>query len=441
MGDNTLLVKKEAFRNIIAHILRFSHKAIEDRAESVGFCLGNTADNDQIILKNAIPISHGTHIGSQFFEGKSNLLTQMEKKYREQDLDLIGWYISHPSEGLNWLERDIENHLKVQNEERSEAFCLVLDHESIKSEKNFGFKVYRLKDIKKGKNSKIELLNYEIESPNSLDYFKWVQKFVEDFHKRNPILIKEIEEIVEPKPEDLKEIPPEEKEISEEQFQISSEFRRATEDFGDMLNKILNTEINKWMDNFNNGLLLGNKKLVESTEQMNENVIKGIKRLNNWFEKQIKENSRNFKDIVQEYTEKRIQNINNLEDSFKNKSQIILQELVEMLEKKNQEQFIQFKDKLDETKELSEEILSKNSEILKNQEKIQETIQKLHQDVENVTSNILEDLKNQIDENHIEKIKEIETLIKKNEDINQKYSEMEEDFKKLEKAILNYRNL
>lgn len=437
-NDVFVQIKKEAFRNILAHTLRFGHEALEESADTMGFCLGTIEEENKIILKNALPISHGAKINESFSKDQ---LAQLEEKYKEQNLDLIGWYISHPSEGLKWTKNDIKNHLNIQNEERPEAFCIVVNHELIRKNDNFGFKIYRLMNYHEKEESEIKELNYHVELPNSLDYFKWVQKFVEDYHKKNPVLIKEIEELSETKPEELQEIPISEETIPEESFTISPEFKKSTDQFGDILKTLLNSEINNWMEDVSNGALQGNQKLNQTIEQMNDNYAMGMQRLNNWFQKKIDETSNDYKNTVKDKMEKRSHRISELENSISEISKNLVQSSTEIIESKHKSQYNQFKEKFDEIKILIEELEPQSSNQLKDQAKNQDTTQQLQQDLQKFSSNTLEELKTLVNENINEKIKKFEDIIEINNAIGKKYSEIEDDFKKLEKAILNLRNL
>jgi len=59
-------ISKEAFRNMITHVLRFGNAALENSVEVMGICLGKLHPNGKdILLLNAIPIFHGTQISSR----------------------------------------------------------------------------------------------------------------------------------------------------------------------------------------------------------------------------------------------------------------------------------------------------------------------------------------------------------------------------------------
>ena len=53
-NDGKIIISKEAFRNIITHVLRFGNDALENSVEVVGICMGKIAPNEKdILLVNA----------------------------------------------------------------------------------------------------------------------------------------------------------------------------------------------------------------------------------------------------------------------------------------------------------------------------------------------------------------------------------------------------
>ncbi|GAH57275.1 unnamed protein product, partial [marine sediment metagenome] len=55
-----IFIKKEAFRNMLTHVLRFGSDALEQSIEVMGICVGKY-DNveDKVIVENAVPLIHG----------------------------------------------------------------------------------------------------------------------------------------------------------------------------------------------------------------------------------------------------------------------------------------------------------------------------------------------------------------------------------------------
>ena len=199
-------VRKEAFRNMLTHVLRFGNDTLEKSIEVMGICLGDYNTVESVVnIYNAVPIMHGLPVSVGFSKKELELFQQVREKYEVGETIVVGWYISRPSWGLDFTEVTIGNHKFFQNENFPNGICIVFDHSLMGKDGNLGFEVFRLDDY--SKTEKYHTVPFEVEIPNSLEYFKWVQKFSEDFQKKNPILIKEIDEFVEPVSGDLREIP------------------------------------------------------------------------------------------------------------------------------------------------------------------------------------------------------------------------------------------
>ena len=210
--DGKVIIKKEAFRNMITHVLRFGSEALIESVEVIGICLGRMNGKD-IDLINAIPITHGKSISLGFSSEDYNVFTEIENRYAPHNLSIVGWYSSNPGWGIFFSDTAIKKHRFFQKESFPNGFQIVFDHTLMGKEGSLGFEIYRLNDYKEGDEH--HQVPFEIELPNSLEYFKWVQKFVEDTQKKTPILIKEKKELTEPAPNDLQEIPKPEEPLPE----------------------------------------------------------------------------------------------------------------------------------------------------------------------------------------------------------------------------------
>ncbi|MBD3341619.1 MAG: hypothetical protein GF353_21115, partial [Candidatus Lokiarchaeota archaeon] len=203
----TVFIKKEAFRNMLSHVLRFGSDEIES-VEVMGVCLGKKDPNTKVLtVMNAIPITHGAEVSQGFSDKHYSLFSKISEQHSKMGLKIIGWYISHPQWGVFFSDVSIKNHRYFQKETNPHAFCIVFDYSLMSAEDDLGFEVYRLADHTDLLSQEYVKVASEVEVPNTLEYFKWVQKFVEDTQKKNPVIIKEIEELIEPKMEDLQEIP------------------------------------------------------------------------------------------------------------------------------------------------------------------------------------------------------------------------------------------
>ena len=107
--EGKIYIKKEAFRNMITHVLRFGNEAIEESVEVMGICIGKTVNEKDIELINAIPITHGKKISLGFSSEDFNSFSEVERIYSSQNLYTIGWYSSHPGWGLFFSDSAIKN--------------------------------------------------------------------------------------------------------------------------------------------------------------------------------------------------------------------------------------------------------------------------------------------------------------------------------------------
>ncbi len=100
-SDGKVIIKKEAFRNMITHVLRFGSDALETSVEVMGVCMGKKASNGKDIeILNAIPLTHGTQVENDFTPEDLESFSKIDEQYHKKDLHVVGWYHSHPNEGL-----------------------------------------------------------------------------------------------------------------------------------------------------------------------------------------------------------------------------------------------------------------------------------------------------------------------------------------------------
>ncbi len=313
-SEGKILIKKEAFRNMITHVLRFGSEALETSVEVMGVCMGKKASNGKDIeVVNAIPLTHGTQVEDDFSPEDFESFSKIDEQYRKKDLSVVGWYHSHPNEGLFFSDFDKGNHLYYQQKETPHGFGIVFDHALMGKEDDLGFKIFRLVDYKEAMNSEIEEVEYEIEVPNTLDYFNWAKKFVEDSQKKAPLLIKEIDEFVGPKPSELQEIPIASEDLEELDEDISgmapifSGFHQGAASFSEIFMGYFITQLSKWTKDINEGTLNGSEYLRITLLQMKESLEFSMSKVEKWFENSLDENIETFKESVSEYVDERIE--------------------------------------------------------------------------------------------------------------------------------------
>ncbi|MFX1419895.1 MAG: hypothetical protein ACFE9N_13335 [Promethearchaeota archaeon] len=443
--NSKAFIKKEAFRNMITHVLRFASDALENSIEVLGVCIGKyDGTENKVVIENVIPIIHGDKVEIGFDKDMYELFEQIRKKYSSE---LLGFYHSHPSWGLYLSESDIGNLQYFQNEKSSYCFCIVFDHTLMGKGGNFGFDIFRLDDY--SKTDKYSSISFELEIPSTLDYFKWVQKFLEDFQKKNPILIKEINEFVEQIPGELQEIPtPEEPELIKEELMdytrinsLFSGFKQGYEKFSEMFIDTFKVQIGDWINDMNRGNSQGTEYISKTVNKMKETVSSGLLKVNNWFKKTLTDLVIEFKNSVYKYVDTRIEaqkhfteEVSQFKDSFSKNINEIVEENTKNLNAEIDQLINSTNEKLEEISQIN----LKNEGLLKqlgsNLINSDDRINSITQDFEKKIRESLTPLKTSIDE-------KIEKLNNQLQPFKEDSSEIRSLLERLQKIITEFRSI
>ena len=439
-------ISKEAFRNMITHVLRFGNAALENSVEVMGICLGKVQPNGKdILLLNAIPIFHGTHISNGFSQEEIDTFKKIEAPYINQNLHIVGWYHSHPGWGLFFSDIAIKNHRIFQNEQKPYGFCIVFDHTAMGKENNLGFEIYRLDNFLDPMNKEHHKVVVEVEIPNTLDYFKWIQKFIEDVHKKEPIMIKEYKELNGTAPSDLQEIPKSDMEISDlEKNEVNQDikpiisgFQESSSRFSDIFAKIFETQIATWSDDINQGTTKGTELLRKTVTQMKDKISVGINNIESWFNRNLDEIMDGFKEQFHQYIDKRVESQKGLvrqifhmkEDVIKNYNLNLDENFNSLTSEMN-----------NKTKELSEKInntllqSSKLEELIKNSS---DKLSEISDETDNITKNIKKEIETKSSDFEQSILDEIKKLNIELNSVKDAYSKMNNTIKNLQKIANN----
>jgi hypothetical protein len=444
-AQGRIFIKKEAFRNMLTHVLRFGSEVLEKSKEVMGVCLGNFNSTDgKIIIENAIPVMHGIAVSVGFSKNEIELIKQIEKKYKT---NLVGWYISRPGWGIDFTEITIANHQYFQNEKFPHGICIVFDHTLMGLGGDFGFEIFRLEDYMN--KDKFSNVLYEIEIPSTLEYFKWIQKFMEDFQKKSPILIKEVNEPVETIPGDLQEIPiPELQEDIEEDMEkypeinsIITGFKQGSEKFSEVFVNTLQHQIGNWINDLEQGNSRGTEYITNSVDKMKQAVVGGLLKVSGWFKKNLNEKVYDFKNKVSKYVDTRIDDhrqvteeiidvkqdlVNSLNNLIENKIKNIELELEELANSTNL--------KLDESSQINIKIEDMIDRLDNHLTTINSQIKTFTQEIEKKIEDSLIPLQTNIKEKG-------EKLSGELDPFKTNYSEIRILLDKLQKIITDFRNL
>ena len=306
-----VIIKKEAFKNILTHVLEFGNIYLDYSTQAMGFCIGKIIQDQGILeVVNTIPISHGDNIEIGFSERDHSTLLNIQNLHPDQ---VIGWYHSHPGFDVFFSKADKANNLYFQTNKNPLGFGIVLDPSKIKKDKSFGLEIYRLKDFKLGVHSDSVRVRYEIELPNSLEYFAWIKSYVEESQMKTPILIRERSEIEEHSRFELQEIPALGEEITEEEYShddkhvdsVITGLKEGTTMFSNSIIDTYRAELTAWEREFNQGTVQSTKKIQEALKQMGS-VSGGLEKVENYIDKVFKERINEFNNEVYSLVSQRV---------------------------------------------------------------------------------------------------------------------------------------
>lgn len=237
---------------MMLHVLRFGADELDKKLwrEVMGVCVGKI-EKDQVIVYDAIPITHGKRVEVEYSENDYARVEMLQEKFTEGQF-IVGWYHSHPGMGPFLSDVDKVNQVYWQNV-NPKAFALVWDHTLLADEGNDGFEIFRLTDVTLGHKSDFHGVKFDVKPPED----KWVyEKFNEvanNIHKEDPIMTEEGEIV------DMFET-----------FSIGTAERPEEDDLKKYV--INNTTI-----------------ILQTLRDLKKSMTSGVTRLQNWFEKALRE--------------------------------------------------------------------------------------------------------------------------------------------------------
>jgi len=440
-----ITIGSEAFIRMMTHVLRFGNEALEESVEVMGVCIGKEDDTEnRFNILNIIPIQHGLKVSTGFTKEDIEFFANLNKDHQEKGLKIIGWYISRPGWGLDFTDITIQNHKFFQTEKNPQGFVIIYDHTIMGKEKEFGFKIYTLKDYKKSND--FHEIPYEIEIPASLNFFKWVQKFVEDSQRLSPVIIKELKE--QPLGE-LQEIPLSTEDLIDKSIkdyssqieQVFVGFNEGSKKMNEVISGTLNSQLKTWVDDMTQGTLKGMEYISRSTNQLKNTVSDGLRDVQNYFNSTFTEISSLFKKNITEYINKRVKG----QQELKSVISIKLEENIEEIKKEFMEQMNNSMNPLEEKITSFLDILDKNSKLNSKMAELTIELNSLVSETDNNIKSLTNNLGQQIEK----VMTPFKTKISKNSEeldlelkpIQESHSEISILLEKLQKIITDFRNL
>lgn len=440
-----VIIKADAFIRMMTHVLRFGNEALDESIEVMGICVGNIDETRKIInLFNIIPIQHGIHVSTGFSKEDIELFAGLEKEYQEKDMKIVGWYLSRPGWGLDFTEITIQNHKFIQTDKNPHGFVIIFDHTLMGKEKGFGFVINSLKEYKK--SNKYFEISYELEIPANLNFFRWVQKFVEDSQRLSPVMINEIKE---QSLRELQDIPLSTedlidetvKDYSEQVNQITSGFNNGFTKLNEALTDTYETQFNTWIGEVTQGTLKGMKHISRSINQLKNTLSDGLKDVKKYFNSTFEEISSLFKKNITEYINTRVEGQKELKTEISQILNSAIEESKIIIDNQINSKTTPFEGKVQEVLDALESTSNLNSQISTSIMELNNLTSDKDDEIKNLMKSISENLeKVTIPFNtQIEgKFEEIDIELKPVKD---SYSEIRILLEKLQKTITEFRNL
>ena len=448
--DGKIFIKMSAFNDMLSHVLRFAGSSLDFNDQVLGFCLGSKdPNNNDLIVSQVIPITHGDIVELGFSEKIHKFLVQIKEESESKNLQVLGWYHSHPeSKSFFFSDVDKKNHLYFQNEQTPNAFGIVFDHSKLQKGGNFGLEVYRLVDPKKGIKSKKTTVKYEIEAPKSLDFYRLIQKLVEYGQTKNPIIIREKLEMNDQTPLDLQEIP-----MSVEQVDSNIDLKypniepvvegvkKGLQNFSNLVLNNYKTELETWSTEFNDGALIGLNKISDSIAHMNSAINNGFEKVEKWIDLNFKERIDEYKGKIEGYIKKRIEGQEDLISNTSDIKESLINEINKNLEQSIEVVTKSIKKDLNETINKLYELSMQDKKIKESIEKSSNQISNLTYMIENLSIDMLKGISAinhpfelNLSTNYDKTIAELELF-------NRSFVELEELIERLQSIIPDFRNV
>lgn len=440
-----IVIKADAFIRMMTHVLRFGNEALDESVEVMGICIGNIDETSKSInLLNIVPIQHGIHASTGFTKEDIELFAGLEKEYQEKDMKIVGWYLSRPGWGLEFTEITIQNHKFIQTDKNPDGFIIIFDHTLMGKEKGFGFVINSLKEYKKS-NDYFEI-SYELEIPSNLNFFRWVQKFVEESQKLSPVMINEIKE---QSLRELQDIPLSTedlidetvKDYSEQVNQITSGFNNGFTKLNEALADTYETQFNVWVGDVTQGTLKGMKHISRSINQLKNILSDGLRDVKKYFNSTFEEISSLFKKNITEYINTRVEGQKELKTEITQILNSAIEESKITIDNQINSKTTPFEEKVQEVLDALESTSNLNSQISTLIMELNNLTSDKDHEIKNLMKSISENLEKvtipfntQIDG----KFEEIDTELKPVKD---SYSEIRILLEKLQKTITEFRNL
>jgi proteasome lid subunit RPN8/RPN11 len=449
VGAGKVFITMNAFKDMLSHVLRFAGKSLEYNDQVLGFCIGSRDPNNDLKVDRAIPIVHGDVVELGFPEKIHKTLDQIKEEAKLENMEVLGWYHSHPgSKTFFFSDIDKKNHKYFQNEQNPHAIGIVFDPSKLQKGKKFGLEIFRLDDPRKGEKSKTINVDFEIEIPKSLEFYRWVQKLVEKGQIRNPIIIRERLEMNDQAPPDLQEIP-----MSMDQLEadiaikypdiepVVEGVKKGVQNFSNLVLSNYKSELETWSKEFNDGALLGLNKISGSIAHMNTAIKNGFGKVEKWIDLNFKERINEYKEKIEGYIKARVDGQEELKSNVNKAKESLTKEITKNLEESIESITESIKKDLNETINKLYELSIQDKKIKEIIESSTNQISDLSHTVENLSIDVLKGVSALNHPFEINLSTNYDKIIAELETFNNNTAELEELIERLQSIIPDFRNV
>ncbi|TFF98682.1 MAG: hypothetical protein EU547_00770 [Promethearchaeota archaeon] len=195
-------IKPKAYYKMLVHVLRFGSRVREQGKykEVMGILVGHLEGKEDVEIKNviiddAIPISHGGSIEVQFAPEDYAKFSMIDEQLANKNLFSVGWYHSHPNLGIFFSGTDIVNQLGWQTQWNPSGIGIVFDHTYLDNENDLGFRTFRLDDPSKGTSSGYHEVHTIVEPPNSISFYENIINLIHSVQTKEPPILERNEKL------------------------------------------------------------------------------------------------------------------------------------------------------------------------------------------------------------------------------------------------------
>ncbi|MFX1393605.1 MAG: Mov34/MPN/PAD-1 family protein [Promethearchaeota archaeon] len=410
-SDNIVIIKPLAYYKMLVHILRFGNRLRDIRLykEVMGMLIGYLEGDGvikNVIIEDAVPISHGGSIEVAFAQEDYITFAQVDEQYAEKNWFTVGWYHSHPGLQIFFSGTDILNQLGWQTPNPS-AIGIVFDHTYLEKPGDLGFRTFRLDDPSKGSKSSYHEIETIVEPPDKMEFYIKIMELINSVQSKEPPILEINEtldlfgEIFFPSKSELLAVKPELK-LKE----ILSALHNGISNFLELSIEPLINFLNSWSQEIIKNTMDNNLQMRSDLEDFKNDLGQGLNNLQNNFKFSLTYKLNDLDSYIEsrfENFDKDREEINNLINNLKKEVPLKINELFDGTINIALNRVIQILDenskklaKIDKKEVKSSENLDQQHKSLENLSKKIKSVEKLISDkirgFQEISGNIKEQL-------------------------------------------------